>query len=284
MKQVDIKEIAKLCLHEERYYNVQLQSTEHRFAILSQFDILEGSRVLELGCGQGDCTAVLAEIVGPSGHVTAIDPGAPDYGAPFTLQQAQSHLSSGALGGRITWRRAMPTEFLQSDEGEYDVAVLVLCTWYFMSPRVLTETLSALVTRVKRVCIAEWDLSDGKAPTHVLAVLTQAALESRKSGSISNVRTLFTASTIRTLAAAAGLRLEKDSVLTTASNVSDGSWEVQAVIRDSFANEIEQYVEEEREKYMIKSMQDATLGSLKSVGGTKSVKSMDVWCGSFVET
>ncbi len=53
---------------------------KHRLAILSKWGIPKGSKVLELGCGQGDCTAVLAELVGPNGYVTAVDPGSLDYG------------------------------------------------------------------------------------------------------------------------------------------------------------------------------------------------------------
>lgn len=34
----------------------------------------------QLGCGQGDTTAVLAEAVGDEGRVTAVDPGSLDYG------------------------------------------------------------------------------------------------------------------------------------------------------------------------------------------------------------
>jgi ubiquinone/menaquinone biosynthesis C-methylase UbiE len=53
---------------------------EHRLELLSFWDIKAGSRVLELGCGQGDCTIPLADAVGETGHVHAVDPGAPDYG------------------------------------------------------------------------------------------------------------------------------------------------------------------------------------------------------------
>ncbi|KAF5366312.1 hypothetical protein D9758_005717 [Tetrapyrgos nigripes] len=285
MKQVDPKEIAKLCLHLENHYKTQLQSTEHRWAIVSQWDIPEDSRVLELGCGQGDCTAVLADLVGPNGHVTAVDPGAPDYGGPFTLGQAQVHLSSGPLGESISWKRAFPIEFLNSDEsGEYDIAVLVLCTWYFSTPSILTETLSALNKKAKRILIAEWDLSSGKPSTnaHVLAVLTQAALEVRKEETVSNVRTLFTPSTIEAAASEAGLKLEKASVLDTADDVLDGYWEVLAVKDEGFVKQIEKFVQNERERYLVKSMREALLGALKDVGGPKNVKSMGVWCGSFV--
>ncbi len=56
---------------------------EHRRALVSFWDIQPGSRVLEIGCGQGDTTIVLADAVGEHGHVDAVDPGALDYGTSF---------------------------------------------------------------------------------------------------------------------------------------------------------------------------------------------------------
>jgi hypothetical protein len=53
---------------------------QHRIDLVQYWDIKPGSRVLEIGCGQGDTTLVLADAVGEEGHVDAIDPGAPDYG------------------------------------------------------------------------------------------------------------------------------------------------------------------------------------------------------------
>lgn len=57
---------------------------DHRLDLVSFWGITPGSRVLEIGCGQGDCTIVLADAVGESGHVDAVDPGAPDYGMLFS--------------------------------------------------------------------------------------------------------------------------------------------------------------------------------------------------------
>jgi protein-L-isoaspartate(D-aspartate) O-methyltransferase len=41
--------------------------------LLDQLDILAGERVLHLGCGTGYYTAVMAELVGPTGKITAIE-------------------------------------------------------------------------------------------------------------------------------------------------------------------------------------------------------------------
>lgn len=52
----------------------------HRQELIAYWDIQPGSRVLEIGCGQGDTTVALADAVGENGKVVAIDPGSPDYG------------------------------------------------------------------------------------------------------------------------------------------------------------------------------------------------------------
>ena len=47
--------------------------------LIDSLDLERGDRAVHIGCGTGYYTALIAEIVGPSGHVTAIeiDPGLP---------------------------------------------------------------------------------------------------------------------------------------------------------------------------------------------------------------
>lgn len=55
--------------------------SKHRLQILEHLQIRTGpSHVLEIGCGQGDATVVLAETLGERGQITAIDPAPLDYG------------------------------------------------------------------------------------------------------------------------------------------------------------------------------------------------------------
>jgi SAM-dependent methyltransferase len=82
----------------------QRTQTAHRAALVAAMTVPTGASVLELGCGQGDLTAVLAEAVGPGGRVVAVDIADPSYGAPVTLGRSAEHLKASRLGARIDFR------------------------------------------------------------------------------------------------------------------------------------------------------------------------------------
>ena len=81
--QFDAESIARLSLYDPTNFGIQHSQTLHRLAILQHWRISTGSKVLELGCGQGDCTTVLASAVGEQGKVVAVDPAELDYGTSF---------------------------------------------------------------------------------------------------------------------------------------------------------------------------------------------------------
>jgi ubiquinone/menaquinone biosynthesis C-methylase UbiE len=78
--QFDAAYIARLSLHDPNCFSIQHSQTLHRLALLQQWNISTSSKVLELGCGQGDCTTVLASAVGEKGRVIAVDPAELSYG------------------------------------------------------------------------------------------------------------------------------------------------------------------------------------------------------------
>jgi len=81
--ELDAAYIARLSLHDPHNFSIQHAQTLHRIRLLQQWNIPTGSRVLELGCGQGDCTTVLACAVGEQGSVVAVDPADLGYGRSF---------------------------------------------------------------------------------------------------------------------------------------------------------------------------------------------------------
>ncbi|KAK0628259.1 hypothetical protein B0T17DRAFT_588446 [Bombardia bombarda] len=231
---------------------IELSQAAHRIGLLNaawSTAIRPGSRVLEIGCGQGTCTAVLAEAVSgsPSGHVDALDPAALDYGAPFTLGQAQAHLSAGPLGDRITFRQADPVSFLNDEarkDERWDAAVLAHCIWYFSSPSELSRILEALRGRVRAVCVAEYALkaSVPAAVPHVLAALAQATLEAHKTSSHSNIQTPVGPRAIKASAARAG-------------------WKG---VREEAVVEVESVVGDERVRTMLRTAREATVAAVEA--------------------
>lgn len=220
-------------------------------------------------------------------------------GSPWTLGQAQSHISQGPLGERITWVKQAPLDYLSSlgttysvsslptsEAKAFDATVLAHCLWYFACPSLIMSTFRALKQHSKRLLLAEWSLvaKDLSAQPHVLAALTQAALECRKpEKSESNVRTVLSPKRLTELALAAGWQLENETLVQSGEGLLDGQWEVSACLNSSFEKEVEEQVCDERERAVVFASRDACEASLKGIpGGRKGVRSMDIWVASFV--
>lgn len=82
-RDMDATSLAKLSLHDPSNFAIQHSQTLHRLELLRHFNIPEGSNVLEIGCGQGDCTVVIANAVGETGSVVGVDPAASEYGEAY---------------------------------------------------------------------------------------------------------------------------------------------------------------------------------------------------------
>jgi hypothetical protein len=219
-------------------------------------------------------------------------------GAPYTLGQAQAHISQSPLGGRITWVKQLPLDYLSSLASStpassrsasvikaFDAAVLAHCLWYFSSPSTILSTLDALKSQSKRLLVAEWSLAatHPSAQPHVLAALAHAALESHKPKSTSNIRTVLGPKRITDLAQSAGWELESEIRVQAQEGLLDGQWEVSACLSASFEKEVDKYILDERERGVVFALRDACEASLQGTpGGQKGVRSMDVWIASFV--
>ncbi|PHH90656.1 hypothetical protein CDD83_3019 [Cordyceps sp. RAO-2017] len=266
------------------HLSVEVGQAEHRIQLVNQWRIPASSRILEIGCGQGTCTAVLAAAVGADGHVDAVDPSPPDYGAPVTLGQAQSHLSAGPFGSRITWHRAETTSFLADHPHErWDYAVLAHSIWYFDSPEELSEILPALKDRCGTLVVAEYALTatHAHALPHVLTAIAQGLLhrEMQKPATEANIRCLLSPDGIKGAAQDAGWRLESESVVVPGDALLDGSWDTSMVQSRGFEEEVEN-IHDSTAKALLRSSRDAVAGAVKSLGGNKP-RTMDVWVARF---
>lgn len=225
--------------------DIQRVQTEHRLKLAEFWGIKEGSKVLEIGCGQGDTTAVLAYLVGENGIVQGIDIASPDYGSPITIGDSINYLKNTDMGNRIkvSFETDMLSAKVDFPEGYFDFVVLSHSSWYLHSFEELQEVFKKLKTWGKTLCFAEWDtrIHTAEQLPHFLAVLIQAQYECFKDSSLSNVRTLLTPMDVKDIAKNTGWNIEKESSFYS-PDLQDEEWEVQHVLTDYLKelNEVEQ--------------------------------------------
>lgn len=262
---------------------VEGPQAEHRIKLVNIWRIPPGSRILEIGCGQGTTTAVLAEAVGLTGHVDAVDAGRPDYGSPTTLAQAQEHLSKSAIGDRISWHFADPIDFLAANaEKTWDYVVFVHSIWYFDSPATLTKMLGAVKGRATSLLVAEYALkaTEKNALPHVLASVARATLEAHNKASEANIRCLSSPGAITDAANENAWTLDEETFLVPEAGLLDGHWETGTVKSPDFLKEIEENVEDPKVRALLRSARDGVLGVLETME-VKKAWTMDVWAASF---
>ena len=212
---------------------VQLVQTRFRLALVDGWALRPGAQVLEVGCGQGDMTAALADTVGPAGHVVGVDIASPGYGAPVTLGESAAYLAATPLGERIEFRFECDvldpaTSF---PDGAFDNVVLSQCSWYFAGLAQLQQTLARIRPWARRLCFAEWDLtaaSTAQLP-HLLAVLIQGQVEAGGSAGEGNVRTPFSRQALLHILTETGWRIDGQRTVDT-TGLQDADWEIDACL------------------------------------------------------
>lgn len=202
---------------------IQRAQLKHRISLVDSFSIQKGMSVLEVGCGQGDTTVVLADAVGETGRVLAVDIAPGDYGAPITLEEATATISASGLGSRIEF--LLETDLLELPETKYDVAVLSHSSWYFRDPAQLLAYLKKLRNMADRLYLAEWDpdFSRLSQRSHFAATAI-LALYSEFVENEGNIQHVFDRAKLHNLLEKAGWTIQKTEGV-DAHYLQDGSWE-----------------------------------------------------------
>jgi len=231
-----LEEILSCMAIAKVYKKDQRIQTRHRIRLAKSFGIEPGDRILEIGCGQGDTTAVLAYMVGDEGFVHGIDIASSDYGSPVSVGESAEFLMNSSLGDRI--RMEYEVDFLGDDvfldqEG-YDVVVLSHSSWYLKSHDELLEILQKANKVADRLCFAEADIRIDRMEQlpHLLAVLIQAQIESVKTNSTANIRTLVTRDDAIRLMNRAGWRIVEEARIHE-PDLQDGDWEIQYTLHEA---------------------------------------------------
>ncbi len=235
-------------LHQGSDRDKTLDSTfSHRIELCRAWGVGDKTplQVLDVGCGQGESTAVLAYFVGKSGHVTGLDPAEPSYGAPFTLQQSQDYLKASSLGGRVSFVRDNLPDFLDSDAYQsFDAAVFCHSLWYFSTRDLIRSQFAALVkARFVRVFLAEYTFENDalEQRPHQLAARAQMrlhALKKQDAGGMKpgepNIRGALEMEELLKLAQSAGWSVARRGVVSPPEAMRDGYWEAKIVTSRSF--------------------------------------------------
>jgi SAM-dependent methyltransferase len=134
---------------------------KHRIALVESWQVKPGSSVLDIGCGQGESSLVLALAVGPKGHITGIDTAPPDYGGPYTVGEAQDYISRSTLGPRITFKRTNTARLLRDSREQqrpiFDCAVFRHSLCYFPSLADVSSVFRSLSSAgISRLCLADY--------------------------------------------------------------------------------------------------------------------------------
>ena len=191
-----------------------------------------GDRVLEVGCGQGDCTVVLAYAVGMEGQVVAVDIAPPTYGAPVPLGETHKHVLSSGVGKQIEFHTC--TNLLdpkwEFPDDYFDLAVFAHCSWYMASLEELEHLFSRMRPWARRLGYAEWHpvpQSISQVP-HLAAILLQAHIRSHwPEHGMGNLTSLVTPNQARSLARATGWTILDEQVTDSSRSMEDGeSWEL----------------------------------------------------------
>jgi SAM-dependent methyltransferase len=269
-----------------------IASMAHRQRVIRYWGIPRGSRVLEIGCGQGDFAIPLADAVGPGGRVVAVDPAPPTYGTP-PLSEAQPHILSSPVGSPVVFVEADAVAYLDSTTDDFDFIVLGHCIWYFGDPGFLPRILARAAAGVGRrnpgvkLLIAELALRSSRpcGLPHLLAALTLNALESfDPKRSWRNVCCALTPAQITAAARQAGWALREDLLLAPVPGQKDGWREVAMILhkKDIFGRDVRALDVSDKIQSMLFGMRDAVAMSLEAVdGGMDGVTNMDAWAASF---
>lgn len=206
---------------------IQALQTGYRRRLADFWKIPTGAAMLEIGCGQGDMTAVLAET---AGSLVAVDRAGRDYGAPMTLGAATDQLRRDNVEFWFEFDLLDPPAKFGSRK--FDVAVVAHSPWYFDSLTTLQDTLHALASNAHCLCLAEWDFAPTR-PAHIphwLAVRLQEQIENFKAISEANIRLPLPRAAMTSLVEAAGWTIRREATIDT-TGLQDADWEIQHCLR-----------------------------------------------------
>lgn len=254
-------------LKNKNFNHIQFQ---HRNNIIDKFNIEEGSSILEIGCGQGDATYVLASKIGDNGIVVGVDIADRDYGSPMTLGQSLDLLLKSKLRSRIniklntdlskdtTWN-----EFKEEYLNLFDYIFLIHSSWYMESDIKLKKLLNKLYKLGKKLCFVEYDPEPKyfEQIPHYISSIIQSELYFLRNLYIKddnkynpNIKTIITPKKIKDICYEIGWKNIINEFEINTENLQDGKWEISECLSEHFKKyikELESIIDDDKHKNII---------------------------------
>ncbi|KAI7217130.1 hypothetical protein KC333_g4407 [Hortaea werneckii] len=280
--------------------DIILPQFTHRLALARAWQILPDSLVLDIGCGQGESSLVLAEVLGSDGHVTGIDNAPHDYGSPFSIGEAQSYIKKSIYGRRIDFLQTDAARLLSSSgqgAGQatpgptFDRAVLSHSLWYFEDFESISSLFHVLSNAgIRHVHVADYSY---EAPLpeqvpHVLASRAQALVHASRpphpmGEDEPNIRAAPHPTKVIEIALAEGYTLLREDRITPGPGLRDGHWESEYVQTAGFRDSVARKgldAESRAEVFALVEQVQQACGQMQAQGWDL-VRTMDVWCATF---
>ena len=272
-----IEERAKEVMHLACFSGeVAEKRIEHRLRLIDFWKIYFGSRILEIGCGQGETTAALAYTVGDSGFVYAVDLANEDYGSPENLGTARERLMSSHIGDRINIDLGVNIldPSFDFETNSFGYVVLSHCLWYLSSQEELRDILFKVRKWAPRICIAEWDPrvdSIGRYK-HFMAADIQAICECYHISDHFNIKTMFYPHELENALCSTGWDITNSGSI-DAYDVHDVLWELD-IVKDMFPRKISEH------KQMPPKLKRLLLSQIYSLGDAEAAEPLSVFAAT----
>ena len=272
--QKGIDERAKEVMHLSGFNgDITEKRIEHRLRLADAWKIFYGSKVLEIGCGQGETTAVIAYTVGENGFVYAVDLANENYGSPENLGTARERLMSSHLGDRLNIDLGVNIldPSFDFEPNSFGYVVLSHCLWYLSSQEELHDILFKVRKWAPRICIAEWDPRPSTFGQyhHFMAANIQAICESFRVSDHFNIKTMFYPHEIENALCACGWDITSQASV-DAYDVQDAMWEID-IVKDMFPRKISEH------KTMPPKLKRLLLSQIYSLGEPEASEPLPVY-------
>ncbi len=204
----------------------------HRMELVEFWNPQPGARILEVGCGQGETTAVLALAVGSSGHIVAVDKAPPQYGTP-PLGEVHTAMMATSLGSRITFKTStdLMNPEIEFPQHMFDFVIFSHNSWYLTEPEELLKLFIRVRPWAKRLGYAEWDIVPQNITqvSHMLSVLLQTHVKALMPQiEMLNVGSLILPQDVDSMAETAGWNIKDQKRINSSTSLKDGKgWEIQ---------------------------------------------------------